>query len=100
MSTSSSSTSFAANARSLIKRIRATACIQCAVTGDLVASRVDTYPTTGGLKTDVMYWYVPANASEVSELVKLDIAELAGGFFKKPINPFTWEPIIPVSRSK
>jgi hypothetical protein len=89
---------FGAGAKAISRLIRATPIITCADTGDMVVTRVDSYPTTEGQKTDVCYWYIPAQATGVHDIVRLDISELASGFFKKPINPFTWDPIIPTNK--
>ena len=86
------------NARNLIEKIRARPVIQCAQTGDFVATRVDRYPCGDDWKIDVLYWYVPADATIVPELVRIDIAELASGFFVQPINPITGENIKPITK--
>lgn len=87
-------------ARKLIASINAYPVIQCAETGDFVANRADRHPQQEGGKAGVHYWYVPANATTVSELVEVEVSELGDGFFKRPINPFTWEKIIPVNPKK
>lgn len=85
----------APSAIELIKKIHARPVILCADTGDFVAVRVDTYPQCGQYewRSDVYYWYVPSSARSVSDLVRVTLEDLASGFFVRPINPVTGEPI-------
>jgi hypothetical protein len=90
----------APSALELIKKIRARPVLACADTGDFVAVRVDTFPQCGQYewKSSVYYWYVPHSARSVSDLVRLDIADLASGFFVHPVDAVTGEPIQPLKK--
>ncbi len=70
-------------ARLLISQFKAKPCIQCAETGDFVISKI--------VNDKPRYWYVPAKAQGQDEFVSIQVKEIADGFFKQPINPFTWE---------
>jgi hypothetical protein len=92
----------APSAFELIKKIQARPVILCADTGDCVAVRVDTFPQCGQYewKSSVYYWYVPHSARSVSDLVRITIEDLASGFFVRPVNAETGEPIKPFKSPK
>lgn len=77
----------APSALELIAKIQATPIIKCADTGDFVACRVDTYPQCGQYewRSSVYYWYVRHDARNVSDLVRLELADLVKGFFVNSI---------------
>lgn len=92
----------APSAFELIKKIQARPVVACADTGDFVAVRVDTFPQCGQYewKSSVYYWYVPHSARSVSDLVRITIEDLASGFFIRPVDPVTGEPINPIKPCK
>lgn len=61
-----------------------------------MVNRVDHYNTHQGWRTDVLYWYVPACATTVDDLVRTDITDLVSGFFLNPVHPLTGAKITPV----
>lgn len=92
----------APSALELIKKIQASPVVACADTGDFVAVRVDTFPQCGQYewRSSVYYWYVPHSARSVSDLVRITIEDLASGFFVRPVDPVTGEPINPIKPCK
>jgi hypothetical protein len=81
------------NAKEIISKIKATPIVQCGDTGDYVVSRTDHGNTYQGWKTEVYYWYVPANATCMEDLVKLEVSDIFGMFFVNPIDPITGRPM-------
>lgn len=83
------------NATDFLKRIKAQPVVECAETGDIIASRVDRHNTCKGREDQVLYWYIPESARHIDDLVRIEVTELASCFFLCPIHPVTRKPITP-----